>query len=130
MPAAEDRLVLVHVDGGHARPPGTKRGLERAGGDEPGAAGVDDERRGLHACEIGGRDDAAGGVDQPQVQRHHVRLGEERLLAGRHGEAVGARLGDRALATPREHVHAEGLAVAGHDRSDLAVAVDPECLAA
>src|SRR5262245_66321333 len=34
------------------------------------------------------------------------------------------------FATPREDVHAEGLAVAGHDRADLAVAVDPERLAA
>src|SRR5262249_46863352 len=42
----------------------------------------------------------------------------------------GARVRHRVLSAPRQHVHAEGLAVAGDDGADLAVAVDAEGLAA
>src|SRR6266511_1270421 len=43
---------------------------------------------------------------------------------------VAPRILDRRLASPREDVHAEGLAVAGHNGADLAVTVDAERLPA
>src|SRR5262249_26885725 len=64
------------------------------------------------------------------MQRQHVGLGEQRLLAGGHPGPPSTRLGDRILAPPGEHAHTECLSVPGDDRADLAVAVDPERLAA
>ena len=100
--------------------------------DQRRAAGVDDQRRGLHAREIGGGDDAARGVDQPHVQRDARRSARRTpALLRATGIAVGPRLRHRLrLARPDQHVHAEGLAVARDDAADPAVAVDAERLAA
>ncbi len=126
----QHRLVLVDVHRGHAGPTLGQRGLERARNDEPGAARVDEDGGGLHPREILRGHHAAGRVDQPHVNRDHVRLGEEGLAARGGGVAVGLGLLERALAAPREHVHAERAPVARHHRADLAVAQDAQGLAA
>ncbi len=64
------------------------------------------------------------------MQRDDVRLSEERLLAGSGGVAVGARLRQRRLARPYQHVHAEGAAIACDHTADAAVAEDAERLVA
>src|SRR5262249_49258011 len=55
----DDRLVLVHIDGGVAGPALAQRGEQGSRRDELGARGVDDERRRFHAVEVVGADDAA-----------------------------------------------------------------------
>ncbi len=60
------------------------------------------------------------------MQRQDVGLLEQRLPARRNGDVVGARLGERRLAPPREDLHAESLAVSGDHGADAAVAVDAE----
>ena len=52
MARVEQRLVFIDVDRGHAGPPGPQRVHQRAGLDQRGAAGVDDQRRRFHAREI------------------------------------------------------------------------------
>ena len=47
-----------------------------------GAAGVDQQRRRFHPRQIGRRDDAAGRLDQAHMQRQHVALFEQSVLAG------------------------------------------------
>ena len=130
MAGVAQRLVLVDVDRRHAGAARAQRIDQRARLDQRRAAGVDEERGRLHAREVGGGDDAARRVDQAHVQRDDVAFLEERLLAARGGVAVGARLRQRRLARPHQHVHAERLAVARDDAADPAVAVDAERLAA
>ena len=114
MGGAEDRLLLVDVDRREAGPPGAQRRYERAGLDQLGPAGVDEERVGLHAGEVGRRDDAARLRAQPQVEGEHVGPLAELALAGGRGVAVGPGAGERALPSPDQHVHPERPPVARH----------------
>ena len=68
MRGVAQRLLLVDVDRGHAGTAGAERLDQRAALDQLRAAGVDEQRRGLHAAQIVGGDDVAGGLDQPHVQ--------------------------------------------------------------
>ena len=78
----EDRLVLVHVDGGVAGPALAQRGEQSSRRYELGACRVDDERRRFHAVEMVGDDDAARLRREPHVQREHVGALEQRRFAG------------------------------------------------
>ena len=125
------RLVLEDVDRGHPGPAGAQRADQRAGLDQPGAAGVDEQRRRLHAREIGGasrsrawhRRDACAARSRRTSRRTPPCSPPPR--SRRLPRAFARR-----LARPDEHVHAERAAVAGDDRADPAVAVDAERLAA
>ena len=121
---AEDRLFLVDVDGGETGSARAQRGLERAALDQFGAAGVHDQRIGLHACEVRRRDDAARRVVEPHVQRQHVALRKQCALTLRDVVIVLSRARLRSLAAPHQHVHPECAAVARHETADLAVAED------
>ena len=63
--------------------------------DEPGSTGVHEQRGGLHAGEVGGRDDARGGIDQTHVEGEDVAGLEELGLAVRDGVAIGTRRFER-----------------------------------
>jgi hypothetical protein len=54
--------MLVDIQCGRPRSPGSQRRHECIGFDEPGAARVDQERRWLHECQVAGRDDSPRGV--------------------------------------------------------------------
>jgi len=71
MVGVDQRLLLEDVDGGHAGTTGLERGDQRAVIDQARAAGVDQQRGRLHASEVVGGDDAAGGVDEAHVERDH-----------------------------------------------------------
>ena len=60
----DEGFGLVDVDGRHSGSSVSQRSDEGAGFDQPGSAGVDQQRGWLHAREIGLGDDAPSGVDQ------------------------------------------------------------------
>ena len=122
------RLLLEHVECRHARPTSPQRGDERARFDQARTAGVDEQRARFHPVQIRLRDDAARSRHEPHVQRQHVAVGEEALLARSHLEPVGARPLERLRPRPRDHLHAERGPVAGDDLRDPAVAVETERL--
>src|SRR5215472_7376909 len=130
MLAAQDGLLLEDVHSGEARPPRAQGGLQRARGNETGAARVHHHRRGLHEGEIGSGDHPTRLGHETHVERDHVRAREKGVAVPGEGLPIGARLLHGGRASPDDDVHAEGLAVARHHRADLAVAVDAEALAA
>ncbi len=128
--AGEDGFALEHVDGREARPAAVERGDERRLLQQLGPRGVDEQRRGLHLQQVVELDQVARGLRQAQVHAQHVGAGEELLARGHGAVAVGRRALARLLRAPHRHLHAEGLAVAGHQLADAAVAPDAERLAA
>src|SRR3954470_8877847 len=130
MVAADHGLLVVHIHRRLARPSRAQRILERAFLDQRRAARVDEDRRRLHVREVLALDDAARGIDQAHVQAEDVALGEELLLGGSDGIAVGRGLVARLFARPDQHLHAERLADLRHLGADAAVAEDAERLAA
>ena len=71
------RLLVVDVDRRHAGAAGPQRVDQRAALDQLRAAGVDQQRRGLHAPQVVRGDDAARRIDQAHVQGEHVAALEE-----------------------------------------------------
>jgi hypothetical protein len=69
--------VVEHLHRGRARPAGVQGGGQRAQFDEARPAGVDEQRLRRHGGQVIKGDDAAGGVDRPQVDRDDVAGGEE-----------------------------------------------------
>ena len=128
--ALQHRLGLEHVDRRHAGPALVERRDEGAFFDQLGARRVDEQRGRLHAQQVVELDDGPRARRQPQVQAEHVAGFEERLARRRRHVAVEPGAVARRLAAPDDDVHAEGLAVAGDDLADLAVAPDAERLAA
>ena len=95
----DERLVLVHVDRGHARagrPAAPRRA--RPARSSPARLVLTSSAVGFIRARSAARDDAARGVDEAQVQRDHVALLEERLAARRDR---GIRPAAPAPATPR-----------------------------
>src|SRR5438105_14898683 len=60
------------------------------------------------------------------MQREHIGLIEEFVLASGRDVAISARLGERGFTSPHQHFHAEGFAIAGNDAAELAVSEDPQ----
>ncbi|MCY1223560.1 hypothetical protein D9M72_356900 [compost metagenome] len=128
--ALQDRLGLEHVDRGHAGAAAVQRGDQRVLFQQLGTAGVDEQCRGLHPRQVSLLDDAAGVVVQAQLQRQHIAVGKQLLLGFGHAQPVGTGAFQRCLAAPDQHLHAEGPAVASQQPADLAIAPDPQGLAA
>ena len=63
MTGVEHRLILEHIDCSHARAPLLQGVLQRAGLDQSGTAGIDDQRGFFHARKIGRSHNAAGSVN-------------------------------------------------------------------
>jgi hypothetical protein len=124
----EERLALVDVDRGQPGPPGAERGDQRAGLDQPGPARVDEQRGRLHEGQVRRGHEAAGGVDEPEVQRQNVACLEQLFGRAHYLVAVGAGLVAGRRSRPDLHAHAERPAVAGDDGADAPVAVDAEAL--
>src|SRR6266850_352788 len=78
-----DRFLLVDVERRIPRTSVSQRFKQRAGLDELGARGVDEERARLHASEVLARDAAARLRREPYLQREDVRLLEKLGLAFR-----------------------------------------------
>src|SRR5688500_5277236 len=126
MLGADDWLALVHV---YRREAGTallQRLDQCALLDDRRAAGIHEQRRRLHAREIGGGHDTAGFLAPDEMQAQHVDVLEESLAARRHREAFGLRTGGGTLAAPAHHVHAERLTDARHGRPDVPESVDAQ----
>ena len=83
-----NRLLLIDVYRRAPRPPGPQRGDQRAWLDQRCPAGVDQQRRRLHAREIVCSNDMTGLIDEPHVQRDDVALLEEDSLTVRKCETV------------------------------------------
>jgi hypothetical protein len=124
------RFLVEHVDCRKARPAGTQCVHQRIRFDQAGAAGVDQDGRGLHPRQVLRLDDAARGIDQPHVQRNHVALLEERGLARCRLVTIRARLRQRTFAPPDQHFHSERPRVTGNDSTDPAIAINAAGLAA
>ena len=118
MVAADDRLLLVDVDGGIAGPALAQRVQQRARRDQLGARGVDDQRGRLHAGEIVRADDAARLACQPHMKRQHVGALEQLLLACGGRVSGGGGLLARALLAPDQDLHAQPAPALGDQLAD------------
>ena len=76
------RLLVVHIDRGHAGTAGVQRLDQRAALDQRRAAGVDQQRRRLHAPQIVCGHDPARRLDQPQVQVSTSQRSKNAALLG------------------------------------------------
>ena len=106
-----ERLGVGDVQGGAGDRFRVQRRDERRLVDHAAAAGVDEDRGGLHAVQEVGVDEVAGGLGQWDVQRDEVRGGEER---GQLGVAGG------------QHAHVEAVGAAGDRLADAPVADDAQ----
>src|SRR5262249_29315589 len=84
----------------------------------------------LHACEIRDGHDMTRHRYEAHMEREHVTCRKEILLGSRNGISISCRLRATLFASPNKHVHAKGLAVAGHGLADTTVSVDAKRLAA
>src|SRR6185437_6426043 len=78
------------------------------------ARGIDEDRRRLHARELGGADEATGPLAEDEMDRHDIRGGEKRLLGHQLHACLCGALGGEIWA-PGGDLHPERLA----DRRDL-----------
>ena len=126
MLCAQHGLLLEHVHGGEARAAVLERLHQRPFRNNGRAAGVDDERRGFHARQVGAGHDAAGFRVQRQVQRQDVGRCEKRVPARRGREAGVPGALQRAFPPPADHLHAEGAAHGCNLAADPPIRIDPE----
>ena len=63
------------------------------------------------------------------MKAEHIRTLKEIFPAGCDLKAVGSGLPAGLIATPDQHLHAEGLAVSSDQLADAAIAPQAECLA-
>ena len=126
----EYRLVLIDVDGSETRRACAQGRDQCAVFDQPGATGVDEDRRWLHPCKIRRLHQATRFGHEAHVHRQHVGLLEHRFSVRGDVVAVVTRCLTRFFARPDHYAHAERLPVARDLLADPAVAVYAEGSAA
>src|SRR6266700_5829873 len=113
------RLGLVYIDGGETWTPCTQRLLQHALCDQFGSAGVDEQSRWFHPCQVGCCHTVARILYQLDMQTEHVGTPEKFFLARGRLKAISAGASERATLPPRQHMHAKCIAITCYPTTNL-----------
>src|SRR5215471_9891452 len=123
---ADYRFFFVNIDRGHARTPRSERIHQRIFCDQSGSAGVYNQCRRFHACQIIACHNAASIFVEWQMQTQDVHLSEKLLAALGHFKTGGSGAAGGTLAPPADHSGTERFADAGDDTADFSVGVNAQ----
>ena len=126
----QHRLFLIHIDRGHAGPPGRKAATSAPGSISGARLVLTRSAVGFMRAKSAAVTMSRVAVTSRMCREMTSQSAKNCFFARRDRIAVGARLFERSGARPDQHRHAERPAVAGDDAADAAVAVNPERLAA
>ncbi len=118
--AIGDWFIFIDIDGGRSRTPRLEGRDQRARLYQLGPRDIDQQCGRLHDGQVGGGDNAVGFGSQSDEQLQHVGPREQFGLGCRRGITGGPRLGERGVASPNQHIHAEALAGFGDQAADRA----------